>query len=57
MKTIAMNERVTFKCPSTLVRAVEKAAAQETLSTSAWIRRLVVERLRDEKMQTENSAA
>jgi hypothetical protein len=54
---IENNERVTFKCPSNLARAAERAAAEEMLSTSAWIRRLVAERLRELQVEINSNVA
>jgi hypothetical protein len=41
------DEVVVFKCPASLARAADRAAAEKLLTRSAWIRAVVLEHLKE----------
>jgi hypothetical protein len=45
-KRLKNDDSMLFKCPRALALAAERAAAEQMMSRSAWLRALVVERLR-----------
>jgi hypothetical protein len=47
MRPLVCDQRVTFKCPSNLVRLIEKTAAAEYMSASSWIRHVLTEKVRN----------
>ena len=49
-------EHFNVYCPAEMARAVEERAAAELISASAWIRRVILDRLRAEGLLDEPAA-
>jgi len=44
----ALNKHIIVYCPDEMARAVQERAAREMISASAWIRRVLLDRLQTE---------